>query len=69
MTLLDPHFIETRVLPIVIAFGLGVVIATTAEHGERESARVLLNEAIRASMACEQAYAAPIIATAYEVAP
>lgn len=37
MKLLDPQFIESKVLPVVLAFGLGVLVTGHAAQAELEA--------------------------------
>lgn len=73
--LIDAGFIEARVLPVVIAFGLGVIASAVAHDAERElvhaAAVAKIKEARRSAMACEQILdaTAPVLTALQEVRP
>lgn len=74
--IIAPEFIEHRVLPVVMAFGLGVLISGVAHDAEREihrsAALAQIKEARRSAVACEQLLegTAPAqLAAAQEVRP
>lgn len=73
--LIDAGFIEARVLPVVIAFGLGVIASAVAHDAERElvhaAALAKIKEARRSAMVCEQILdaTAPVLTALQEVRP
>lgn len=73
--LLDAGFIEGRVLPVVMAFGLGVIASAVAHDAERElvhaAALAKIKEARRSAMVCEQILdaTAPLLTAVQEVRP
>ena len=50
--LLDPAFIEGKVLPLVIAFGLGVIVASNRDTQSDAAARLALRNAVAYANEC-----------------